>query len=184
MVVHNTAYIVGHLHLTVGSAVMLTFVGITYWLVPHLAGRPLWSRTLGLAQIWLWVGGILLFSPALHELGLRGMPRRTMIGHVAYMQPDWKSLLPLVGIGGTLMFLSMMIYFLNIVLTLTVSRRAEQPALEFTEAVSGADQAPAFVDLWRPWLVAAGVLIAVAYGPTLVRLATTTPLNTPGLRVW
>ena len=39
IVVHNTAYIPGHLHLTVGSAVMLTFVGITYWLVPHLAGR-------------------------------------------------------------------------------------------------------------------------------------------------
>jgi cytochrome c oxidase subunit 1 len=82
------------------------------------------------------------------------------------------------------MFLSMMIYFLNIVLTLTASRRAEQPALEFAEALSGPDHAPAFVDRWRPWLVAAGVLIAVAYGPTLLRLATTTPLNTPGLRVW
>jgi heme/copper-type cytochrome/quinol oxidase subunit 1 len=43
MVVHNTAYIVGHLHLTVGTAVTLTFMGITYWLVPHLAGRALWS---------------------------------------------------------------------------------------------------------------------------------------------
>src|SRR5215470_2499093 len=39
MVVHNTAYIVGHLHLTVGTAVALTFMGISYWLVPHLAGR-------------------------------------------------------------------------------------------------------------------------------------------------
>jgi len=27
MVVHNTAYIVGHLHLTVGTAVTLTFMG-------------------------------------------------------------------------------------------------------------------------------------------------------------
>ncbi len=34
------------------------------------------------------------------------------------------------------------------------------------------------------WLALAVVLIAIAYGPTLVRLAATTPLITPGVRVW
>jgi cytochrome c oxidase subunit I len=184
MVVHNTAYIVGHLHLTVGTAVALTFVGITYWLVPHLAGRELWSRTLALVQVWLWFGGMLIFSPTLHELGLRGMPRRTMIGHASYMQPDWKSLLPLVGIGGAILFVSALLYFLNMVLTVAVSRRAPRPALEFAEALSGPDHAPAFLDRWRPWLALAAILIVIAYGPTLVRLAATTPLDTPGLRVW
>jgi cytochrome c oxidase subunit I len=70
------------------------------------------------------------------------------------------------------------------VLTVTVSRRMAQPALEFAEAVSGPDQAPVFLDRWRPWLALAAILIVVAYGPTLVRLAITTPLTTPGLRVW
>jgi hypothetical protein len=65
-----------------------------------------------------------------------------MMGHAAYMQADWKTLLPLVGIGGSLMFLSMLAYFLNMVLTVTVSRRAEQPALPFAEALSGPDHAP------------------------------------------
>jgi cytochrome c oxidase subunit I len=184
MVVHNTAYIVGHLHLTVGTAVMLTFIGITYWLVPHVAGRPLWSTKLALAQVWLWFAGVMLFSPALHELGLRGAPRRTMLGHVAYMQSDWKGLLPLVGIGGALMFLSAMIYFLLMVLTVTAARRAEQPVPEFAEALSGADQAPPLLDRWRPWLAMALILIAVAYGPTLIWLVATTPLGTPGFRVW
>ena len=184
LVVHNTAYIVGHLHLTVGTAVMMTFVGVTYWLVPHLAGRVLWSRSLALAQVWSWVIGLLLFSPTLHELGLRGMPRRTMIGHAAYMQADWKTLLPLVGIGGSIMFLSMLLYFINMVLTVTVSQRGEQPVPQFAEALSGPDHTPAFVDRWRPWLVLAGLLIVVAYGPTLVRLVASTPLNTPGMRVW
>jgi cytochrome c oxidase subunit I len=184
MVVHNTAYIVGHLHLTVGTAVTLTFMGITYWLVPHLAGRPLWSRRLALGQVWLWFAGMMIFSPTLHELGLRGMPRRTMIGHITYMQPEWKTLLPLVGIGGTLLFVSALLYFLNMVLTVTASHRMAQPALEFAEAVSGPDQAPVFLDRWRPWLALAAILIVVAYGPTLVRLAVTTPLTTPGLRVW
>jgi cytochrome c oxidase subunit 1 len=184
MVVHNTAYIVGHLHLTVGTAVALTFMGITYWLVPQLAGRALWSPTLALVQVWLWFGGMLIFSPTLHELGLRGMPRRTDIGHISYMQPQWKTLLPLVGIGGALLFLSAVLYFLNMALTVTAGRRAPQPAAEFAEAVSGPDHAPAFVDRWKPWLALAIILIVIAYGPTLVRLATTTPLTSPGLRVW
>jgi cytochrome c oxidase subunit I len=184
MVVHNTAYIVGHLHLTVGTAVTLTFIGITYWLVPHLAGRALWSRTVALAQVWLWFGGMLIFSPTLHELGLRGMPRRTMIGHASYLQPEWKTLLPLVGIGGALLFVSAMLYFLNMLLTVAASRRAPQPVPEFAEALSGPDHAPAFLDRWRPWLALAAVLIVIAYGPTLARLVATTPLTTPGFRVW
>jgi cytochrome c oxidase subunit I len=184
MVVHNTAYIVGHLHLTVGTAVALTFVGITYWLVPHLAGRVLWSRTLALVQVWLWFAGMMIFSPTLHELGLRGMPRRTMIGHASYLQPEWKALLPLVGIGGAILFASAMLYFLNMVLTVAISRRAPQPVPEFAEALSGPDHVPAFMERWRPWLALAAILIVIAYGPTLARLVATTPLNTPGLRVW
>ena len=123
-------------------------MGITYWLVPHLAGRVLWSRAVALVQVWLWFGGMLIFSPTLHELGLRGMPRRTDIGHVSYMQPQWKTLLPLVGIGGSILFVSAALYFLNMVLTATVSRRAPQAAPDFAEAVSGPDHAPAFVDRW------------------------------------
>ena len=184
MVVHNTAYIVGHLHLTVGTAVALTFMGISYWLVPHLAGRALWSRGLALAQVWLWFGGMLIFSPTLHELGMRGMPRRTAIGHISYMQPQWETLLPLVGIGGAILFLSALLFFLNVVLTATVALRAPQPVPEFADTVSGPDHAPAFVDHWQPWLATAIILIVIAYGPTLVRLAVTTPLTTPGLRVW
>jgi cytochrome c oxidase subunit I len=184
MVVHNTSYIVGHLHLTVGTAVALTFMGISYWLVPHLARRALFSRALALVQVWLWFGGMLIFSPTLHELGLRGMPRRTMIGHVSYMQPQWKTLLPLVGIGGAILFVSATLFFLNMILTATVSRGAPQPVPAFADTVSGPDHAPAFVDRWQPWLAAAVILIVIAYGPTLVRLAVTTPLTTPGLRVW
>ena len=77
-----------------------------------------------------------------------------------------------------------MLYFLNLVLTLTVSRAPAPTVPEFAEALSGPDHAPAVLDRWRPWLVLAVVLIAIAYGPTLVRLAVTTPFNTPGMRVW
>jgi cytochrome c oxidase subunit 1 len=123
LVVHNTAWIPGHLHLTVGTAVTLTFMGITYWLVPWLCGRGLWSRRLALAQVWLWFAGMALFSNALHRLGVLGAPRRTMLNATPYLQAEWKPLLTLVGIGGTLLFVSALLYFLNLALTLVASAR-------------------------------------------------------------
>ena len=184
LVVHNTAWIVGHFHLTVGTAVTLTFMGITYWLVPLLRGRQLWSRRLALAQAWSWFVGMAIFSNAQHRLGLMGMPRRTMIGAAPYVQPEWQSALALVGIGGTILFVSAMLYFANMVLTVVASREAAAVEVPFAQALSGPEHAPAILDRWRPWLVLAVVLIAIAYGPTMIRLVTTTPLTTPGFRVW
>jgi cytochrome c oxidase subunit I len=184
LVVHNTAWIPGHLHLTVGTAVTLTFMGITYWLVPWLAGRGLWSRRLALAQVWLWFVGMVIFSNSLHRLGLMGAPRRTMLNAAPYLQSGWKPLLTLVGVGGTLLFASALLYFLNLLLTLLASRTPAPDLPAFAEALSGPEHAPIVLDRWRPWLALAVVLIVVAYGPTLVRLIITTSLQSPGYRVW
>ncbi|MBI3990445.1 MAG: cbb3-type cytochrome c oxidase subunit I [candidate division NC10 bacterium] len=184
LVVHNTSWIPGHLHLTVGTAVTLTFIGITYWLVPYLSGRALWSRRLALVQVWFWFFGMAIFSNALHRLGLMGMPRRTMIGASVYLQPEWRSVLPLVGIGGTILFVSTILYFVNIGLTVVASREPAAVEVAFAEALSGPEHAPAILDRWGLWVAMAVVLVVIAYGPTLARLVSTTPLNAPGLRVW
>ncbi|HYB40524.1 MAG TPA: cbb3-type cytochrome c oxidase subunit I [Candidatus Methylomirabilis sp.] len=184
LVVHNTVYVVGHFHTTVGTAVTLTYMGISYWLVPLIAGRGLWSRRMALAQSWLWFVGMLVFSSTLHQLGLMGMPRRTMVSQAAYFQPEWKTLLPLVGVGGALLFASGVLYLLNLLLTVTVSRRPAPAAPEFAAAISGPEEGPAMLDRLRPWLVVAVVLIAIAYGPTLARLVATPSFNAPGFRVW
>jgi cytochrome c oxidase subunit 1 len=184
LVVHNTVYVVGHFHTTVGTAVTLTYMGISYWLVPHLAGRALWSRRLALGQAWLWFVGMLIFSTALHELGLRGMPRRTMISQAAYFQPEWSRLLPWVGAGGTLLFVSGILYLLNLLLTVTVSRAPVPAAPEFAIPAAPPEDGPAMLDRIRPWLVTAAVMLVIAYGPTLARLVATSRLSAPGLRVW
>jgi len=184
LVVHNTTYVVGHFHTTVGSAVTLTYMGISYWLVPHLAGRALWSRSMALVQSWMWFIGMLVFSTALHELGLRGMPRRTMISQAAYFQPEWKALLPWVGAGGTLLFISGVLYLLNLLLTVTVSRAPAAAVPAFAEASAPPEEGPTLLNRLRPWVVAAAVLLIIAYGPTLARLVATSQLNAPGFRVW
>jgi cytochrome c oxidase subunit I len=96
LAVHNTAFVPGHFHLTVGTAVTLTFMGVSYWLVPYLRGRALWNRQLALAQAWLWFVGMGIFSHSMRRLGLLGMPRRTMIGASTYLglQPNWQADLP------------------------------------------------------------------------------------------
>jgi cytochrome c oxidase subunit 1 len=186
LVVHNTAWVPGHFHLTVGSAVTLTFMGITYWLVPYLRGRALWSRPLALVQAWLWFIGMAIFSHALHRLGLMGMPRRTMIGAASYLalRPDWQAVLPLVGLGGTLLFLSALGYFVNIVLTVAASRQPAAVDIPRADAMAGPEGAPRLLDRWWPWLALAGVLILLAYGPPLAEMVSTTPLRSPGYRVW
>ncbi|MDD2923322.1 MAG: cbb3-type cytochrome c oxidase subunit I, partial [Anaerolineales bacterium] len=54
LVLHNTAFIPGHFHPTVGTGVTLSFMGISYWLVPYLTGKKLWKPQWGVIQAWLW----------------------------------------------------------------------------------------------------------------------------------
>jgi cytochrome c oxidase subunit I len=69
LTIHNTAFITGHFHLTLGSAVALSYTGIAYWLIPylyrHLYRRRLWSSRLGVFQASLYLGGVLIFSRGL-----------------------------------------------------------------------------------------------------------------------
>lgn len=184
LLVHNTTYIVGHFHLTVGTAVTLSFMGITYWLVPVLRGRALWSRAVALTQAWMWFVGMTIFSVSLHYLGLEGMPRRTMMSMATYVQPEWRTVMPFIGVGGSLLFLSGMLYFLNLVMTCIASRQPAPEPPAFADALMGPEDSPAILDRLRPWLIAAAVLIVIAYGPTLIHILSTAPFNVPGMRVW
>lgn len=185
LLVHNTAWVPGHLHLTVGTAVTLTFMGISYWLVPHLSGKQLFSRRMALVQVFLWGVGMFFFSHSMHKLGLDGMPRRTAIAAAPYLRPEWSSDLRIIGIGGSVLFVSALLFFANMVLTPLASKGPAMevpPFAESAEAIS--PRTGALLDRWGTWLSLAGALILLAYGPTIVRLWTTTPLDVAGIRVW
>lgn len=184
LLVHNTAWIVGHFHLTVGSAVALTFMGVAYWLVPHLAGRPLWSRRLALAQVWTWTAGMVLFSATLHYLGTIGMPRRTDMATVSFVDPSWHAWFPVVGAGGVVLFASGAMFFANVALTLWRSPRAAQAPIPFAEFIHGPASTPAFFDRLAPWLVITVALIVIAYGPVVVQFVSQPAPVIQGFRVW
>ena len=124
LAIHNTSWVPGHFHTTLGSAVTLTFFGIAYWLVPKLSGKQLWSRKVGLWQAWTWFVGMLLMSNGLHILGLNfGMPQTDMILQAnEYVGADWNPLLIEAAIGGIILGISGLLFYANM-LALCFPRR-------------------------------------------------------------
>ncbi|HHC09594.1 MAG TPA: cytochrome C oxidase subunit I [Actinobacteria bacterium] len=186
LVLHNTAWVPGHFHLTVGSAVTLSFVGIAFWLVPHLTRKPLWSPKTALVGVWTYFVGMLIFSNAMHTVGLLGAPRRTTLGLAPYVPPEWTGHLWRVGFGGTLMWIGLMTAV--VVVAVTAFRSTRLPEGEYVdvpvaESIDDEQQVPVWLDRWMPWLVGAAVLIILAYGPQLIDkiggMAPTSPPFTP-----
>ena len=185
LVVHNTAWVPGHFHLTVGSAATLTFMGVLYWLLPHLTGKALWSRKVALWQAWVWIVGMLIFSRGLHALGLLGAPRRTMLGVAMenYGTGEWRVLTMMVGIGGLILLVSGILFMLNMVMTAFFSKETADVDMPIAESLNP-ELIPAWLDNWRPWLVGTVALVVVAYGPMLFQLIRDAAMTSPGFNVW
>lgn len=166
-VVHNTAFVPGHFHMTVGTAVALSMMGIMYWLAPWLVKRELWGKGLALAQPWVYFVGVLIFARGMISGGLEGMPRRTMLLGSPYWKESWELAGILTGVGGTLMFLSGMMFYVVLGMTLFFGKNSEAVEFPFTEtieppAASGPDLA---LDKFRYVIAVTVVLILIAYGP-------------------
>ncbi|HEY7685019.1 MAG TPA: cbb3-type cytochrome c oxidase subunit I [Gemmatimonadales bacterium] len=184
-VVHNTTWLPGHFHMTVGSAVALTFMGVAYWLIPYLTGRGLWSRGLALASSWLYTIGLLIFSRGMISAGLAGMPRRIFRVAATYDSPAWDLGGKLTAIGGTLMFFAIMMFFVDIGMTIAAGRRGAHPVdVPFAETLHAPATSGWQVKLDRLgwWVVVAIVLIVIAYGPFL--LSYVPRMISPGYRLF
>lgn len=185
LAVHNTSWVPGHFHLTVGSAATLTFFGICYWLVPKLTGRKLFTKGLALAQAWTWFVGMLLFSNAYHVLGLHyGVPRRTMLGAAPYASPEWTPFLIESVLGVVLLFISATLFFLVIFGTVLLPRKLDEEIEMPVAEPLDPTPAPEWLDRWYPWVAGAVALVLVSYGPMLFNLIRNAQLLSPGYQVW
>ena len=168
--VHNTAFVPGHFHLTVGTAVALSYMGIAYWLVPFLEQRELWGKRFALAQAWCYFIGVLIFARGLISGGLSGMPRRTAISLIDYpLPPGWREAGILTGIGGSLMFIGAVMFFIVLGMTVFLGKPVKIDDIPFTETIEPPASSGWLVDLdrFRYWVAAALVLCVVMYGPVI-----------------
>jgi cytochrome c oxidase subunit 1 len=196
LVVHNTTWVPGHFHLTVGSAATLTFMGITYWFLPYVTKRRLFSKPIALAQGVLWFIGMVIFGRGMHWAGLLGAPRRTPFAQATYTQilldntanrafGGFQTAMMLVGIGGVILVISGLFYFVNVFGTLLLVKKgtAEDVDVPLATALSGPENAPPVLDRWRVWIGGAVVLILIAYVPSLISIIQASAWNAPGLLI-
>jgi len=172
--VHNTAWIQGHFHLTVGTAVALTFMGATYWLIPRLMGRELKFVALAKAQPYLWFVGMMCFSIPSHIVGILGMPRRIYSSDAFELgvHQKWLVFSQLSALGGVILFLSSLFWIVVIVGTSFYGKRLEErPPLEFSEPLEG-DAEAGLWDRFGVWAAVAVALIIIAYAVPLYHLYT------------
>jgi cytochrome c oxidase subunit 1 len=170
-VIHNTTWIPGHFHMTVGSAVALTLMGVAYWLIPYLTDRQLWGRKVALASSWIYTIGVLIFARGMISAGLEGMPRRIYRAKAAYTDPAWDLGGTLTGIGGTIMFVGIVLFFVVIAMTILAGRReAVRRDVPFSETLTAPslDGWDVHLDRIGLWVGVAILLIVLAYGPFFV----------------
>ncbi|WP_219722130.1 b(o/a)3-type cytochrome-c oxidase subunit 1 [Deinococcus planocerae] len=194
-VVHNTAWIPGHFHITVGTATTLTFMGVAFWFIPHLTGKRLFSPRLASWSVWLWFVGMMLFALGMHWQGLLGVPRRSQMSTTAqdiYRQMNLAVPQALTGLSGIVLLVGGLLFFWVLFRTLLSKRVQDGDAvpIPYSEAISPAgeklSEASLLVRRTEPLLaisVFAFFLVLLVYLPVLGPMIADAQL-VPGARLW
>jgi cytochrome c oxidase subunit 1 len=162
--IHNTSWVTAHFHLIFGGAVVIMYFAIAYEMWPRITGKPLHSRRLARAQLWLWFWGMLITTIPWHITGLMGQPRR--VAAFDYSDPLMARMGPLViisVIGGLLLLLSA-------ILLIIILARSHFGPVERSEpfgyaiAVNPPVRVPAALNGFGLWTAIVSVLMILAYG--------------------
>jgi cytochrome c oxidase subunit 1 len=183
--IHNTIWVPGHFHLTVGTAVALTFMAATYWIWPQISNKAIYSRSVGLFQVVLWFIGMALMSNAMHAQGMMGVPRRTAEPEYSgfdypVMFGGFEELNIQIAIGGTLLFVSTVLFIANLVLTMG-NPETTGLAESLPPALSGPSDSPRVLDSLRLWFGIALTLVVLAYALPLAAIINRGGLLGPGV---
>jgi cytochrome c oxidase subunit I+III len=132
MQVHDTYFVVAHLHyVLIGGAVFPLFGAFYLWW-PKVTGR-MPSERLGQWHFWLFFVGVNLTFFPMHVLGLEGMPRRV---YTYLPETGWGPLNFVATIGAVTIAVSVVLFLVNLVWSLREGAPAgddpwEAPTLEW-----------------------------------------------------
>jgi len=181
-VVHNTSWLPAHFHQTVAGPVFLSYIGMSLFLVVRLTGKQIKLPGWNLWVPYIWTLGIMLFSTGLFITGAGGEPRRTNLG-MSYADPksplyhaDWHLSTILGSIGGSIMSLAALMFFVVFFATL-FGKRATEGANDLIVSEPYHDERVPAVQSFTPWLVGTFLLLIIAYAPPITQ---TLRSNFPG----
>ncbi|MFO1296097.1 MAG: cbb3-type cytochrome c oxidase subunit I [Rubrivivax sp.] len=106
MIIHNTIYVPGHFHATVVVGTTLTFMALTYYLIPVLFKREMIAPKLATLQPYLFGFSMYAFTLVMMGAGTLGVSRRhwDMAFQGAALAYEWPGaaylMMGLVGITG------------------------------------------------------------------------------------
>jgi cytochrome c oxidase subunit 1 len=118
--VHDTYFIVAHLHYVLLGGAVTPLFGAFYFWFPKITGRML-SETLGRWHFGLWFLGVNLAFFPMHQLGLQGMTRRV---YTYLAETGWGDLNLLATIGAVTIASSTALFLFNVVKSLSAGERA------------------------------------------------------------
>ena len=126
---HFTDFVISHSHLTVFGTFVIWAIGGTVYVIPRLAGRPLWSFKLGNWSFWLITLGISLMGIVLTAGGLQQgymwMAGVEWVDSMVAMKPYWV----VRTIAGVTMDIGMTLLVYNLMRTvLAAPQAATRPA--------------------------------------------------------
>lgn len=186
-VVHNSLWVVGHFHLTVGVTAILTFFGVVYWLIPYLSKRVLTPQMnrLGIIQTIFWSLGMLIMTGSMSAVGVLGAPRRTSYStygdHAVAL--SWDPYLILLAVGGGLLAIGgvLMAY-----IVIQLMFFAPKGHTEFPIAVGedNASETPPWTERWGIWITIMLLVIAFGYVFPLIDMIQHAPPGSPPFVTW
>ena len=181
--VHNTLWVTGHFHLTVATAVVLTYFGVAFWLIPHLTGRTLTKslNKLGIYVGILWAIGMSIMSGAMHLVGLLGAPRRSTYSEYggAEQAIDWIPYSIAQAVGGSILFIAILIITYMVIQLMFFAPKGEEE-FPIAEVAPGAAPVPAYLDNFKIWGIIVVALILFAYTIPLIDIISNGPVGSKG----
>jgi cytochrome c oxidase subunit 1 len=163
--VHNTAWISGHFHLIFGGTTIIMYFGITYYFWPVLTGKPLYSHSLAIAQLWSWFIGMGIMTTPWHILGLLGQPRR--IDSVHYdnlLTLSWEPYEIIMIFGGLILLVSAGMLIYNLLKTQLSEGASFKGEVEYAEPIHAVVNLPNYLNSFGLWNGVIAVFMLIAFG--------------------
>lgn len=178
-VVHNTAWVPGHFHLTVAGPVLLAFLGGSLYLIGQFMNKEIRLKGTAMIMPYIYTIGLLIMSYGLKIGGLKGMPRRTNTG-ASYANPDsilyqadWVPYIDLSVIGGSIMFIGIVMFIASFFTTIfSKSKPGGDPSggadITFPLSESLHDEEASWLRNFKPYIIIAIILIVLSYTPVIL----------------